>query len=400
MLGDICFYGLIIFIIILILIYCYIKLNHHFWSLQPVYHFYDYHYSFLSNRIIHEELPEINRYCEFNKIEYYDINKLSALKRKDFCKLIRGHFLHNRDNKYVPSQSNIFPYFKGHHSLCHISLYYEDEILNDTKDHSFITNKRLIGAMTNRPLHITFKNEGSFYCNYIDYLCVDKEYRKKGIAPQLIQTHEYNMRHSNKQIKVSLFKREGEITGIIPLCIYKTYIYDMIRWRKPDDFYPGEANIIEGNRKTMHYFLDFMKDHMKKFSVVIVPDVYNISELLRTENLYMYMLLENDEVTSIYIFQKSCTQIVKGSEGLICLGSINKASSKDMFIHGFKIALWKIVEKYKKYRHIVIEDMSDNNMLINNLNMRSRILNTVPCAYFLYNYIKQPVKSNEVFLIA
>lgn len=384
----------------MIVIYCYIKLKHHFWSLQPVYHFYDYHYYFMPNRIIDDELPSLNRYCELNKINFGDIKTMTTLEKKDFCKLIRTQYLQNKENKFMPTDNNIFPYFTGHNSSCHFSLYHEDEILNDIKNNTLITSPRLIGAMTDRPLSITFKNQLSFYCNYIDYLCVDNNYRKKGIAPELIYTHYYNVRRANKQIKVCLFKREGEITGIVPLCIYKTHIYDMINWIKPNDFLPSDASIIEGNRKTMHYFLDFMKDNLKNFSVVISPAVGNIIELIKTGNMYMYMLLEKEAITCVYLFQKSCTQIKEGSEGLICLGSINNASSEEVFIHGFKIALWKVVEKYKKYRHLIMENISNNDVLINNLNLRSKCVSEIPCAYFLYNYIKNSVKSNDVFLIA
>ena len=56
---------------------------------------------------------------------------------------------------------------------------------------------------------------------------VDKYHRNKNIAPQIIQTHEYNQSHSNKKICVSLFKREEELTGIIPLTCYDTYCYNI-----------------------------------------------------------------------------------------------------------------------------------------------------------------------------
>ena len=54
----------------------------------------------------------------------------------------------------------------------------------------------------------------------------------------MIQTHEYNQSHKNKNICVSLFKREEELTGIIPLTIYKTYCFplknDLIHYNELD----------------------------------------------------------------------------------------------------------------------------------------------------------------------
>jgi ribosomal protein S18 acetylase RimI-like enzyme len=74
---------------------------------------------------------------------------------------------------------------------------------------SLIEDKKIIGIMTSRPIHIAINNndkDAKFDAYYVDYLCVDKMFRKKGIAPQIIQTHEYNQRHLNKNIVVSLFR--------------------------------------------------------------------------------------------------------------------------------------------------------------------------------------------------
>ena len=49
--------------------------------------------------------------------------------------------------------------------------------------------------------------ESKFKAYYVDYLCVDILYRKKNIAPQLIQTHHYNQRHL---IKILLFLSSRE----------------------------------------------------------------------------------------------------------------------------------------------------------------------------------------------
>ena len=54
--------------------------------------------------------------------------------------------------------------------------------------------------ITSRPLEV-YINSTCFWTYYVDYLCVHKQHRKKTIAPQLIQTHEYFQRHLNKNIQ-------------------------------------------------------------------------------------------------------------------------------------------------------------------------------------------------------
>ena len=83
----------------------------------------------------------------------------------------------------------------------------------DLKKGNMITDRKIISAITSRPLNVLINNDKNnkntnFRVYYVDYLCVDKLYRKKGIAPQIIQTHNYNQRYLNKNIVVSLFNRE------------------------------------------------------------------------------------------------------------------------------------------------------------------------------------------------
>ena len=55
-------------ILLIILFFCFIRLKYKFWSMQPVFHFYDIYYWFISVGIIRNELPEKNRYTNFKNI--------------------------------------------------------------------------------------------------------------------------------------------------------------------------------------------------------------------------------------------------------------------------------------------------------------------------------------------
>jgi hypothetical protein len=136
--------------------------------------------------------------------------------------------------------------------------------LLDSKTNTTISNDKLIAVITGRPLHITFFNtnksnkiKGELDVYYIDYLCVDKLHRKKNIAPQLIQTHEYNQSHLNRNICVSLFKREEELTGIIPLTVYKTYCFNMRNWFKPQDL-SAKIQLLNGDKQNIYYLYNFI----------------------------------------------------------------------------------------------------------------------------------------------
>jgi hypothetical protein len=229
--------------------------------------------------------------------------------------------------------------------------------------------EKIIAVITSRPLHVKINvNKNTvFDVYYVDYLCVDKTRRKKNIAPQVIQTHHYNQRLINKNILVSLFKREGDLTGIVPICVYNTYCFDMNRWAKPPPLLPY-VSLIEVGKTNIHHLFDFFRDNNEKFDICILTETANMMSLINSKTIYIYMIIEQGEVICAYFFRKSCVFIEKDLEVLSCFASINHMESDKVFIQGFKISFWKIsAENY--FGFAVIEEISHNNIIIGNLNI-------------------------------
>ena len=393
-------------IAIIILIATYIKMKFRFWTLQPVFHIYDFHYYLFPPGIINPELPEKNKYCNFKEIETVKYDSLSELKINQFVRFICSNYLQNEENCYSPKKNNIMPYFEGHNDVSFFSFYYEDELLMNLKKGTTIQDKRVIGIMTTRPLNVII-NKGSSQIKldvyYVDHLCVDRMYRKKGIAPQVIQTHHYHQRHNNNKIKVSLFKREDNLTGIVPLCVYNTYGFEMYGWTKPIDLMPNIASLTECGNTNIHHLFDFMIENISgKFDIFIQPEISNILELIKTKNVFIYMMICDGEVKSAYFYRKSCTFIRNGCEAISCFATINgfskKEKTKGLFVQGFKISLWKVANE-NNFKFLIIEDISDNNIIIDNLQLKTKPTMISPTAYFFYNYAYHTISSNKVLIM-
>ena len=386
-------------ILIIVLIYVYIRLKFGFWALQPVFHVYDICYMLKSPGIINECLPEKNKYTNFKNIETFLFSDLTSLQVQRFVNLVRLNYLQNKDNIFSPQSENIVPYLRGHNDKTFATFYNEDFHMIDLKKGTTVTDRKVIGVMTSRPVYIFINNgikEAKFRAYYVDYLCVDKLYRKKGLAQQIIQTHEYNQRHLNKNIVVSLFKREDELTGIVPLCVYSTYGFPVTNWSKPSEL-SAEYKLLEINPQNFHFLFSFMKENNKKFDIVINTEVTNIIELIKTKNIFIYTVLVDDDIVCAYFFRKSCVQIENGIEVLSCFASISN-TNVDIFIQGFKISFWKIAaENY--FGFSAIEDISDNYIIINNIKQKTKPLIRSPTAYFFYNFAYSTFKSNKVLII-
>jgi hypothetical protein len=379
--------------------YLYIKWNYGFWMNQPVYHAYNINYMFYPPGIINHSLPKKNKYTNFKNIETFIYSELSPLKLSKFVNLIKYNYLQNKHNIFSPQLENIKPYFQCHNAKSFISFYNQDNVILDSKSNNIITDSKIIGVMTTRPVHIVINNgdkDANFDAYYVDYLCIDKSFRKKGIAPQIIQTHHYNQRYLNKNIVVSLFKRETNLTGIVPLCVYSTYGFSVNKWSKPLNL-DAMYKLLEINEQNFHFLSDFIKLKTNNFDIIINSEFSNIIELIKTKNIFIYVIIVDNKIVCAYFYRKTCTHYDKNMEVLSCFASINDYEDI-IFIRGFKISFWKIAsENY--FGFAAIENISHNNIIINNLLLKNNPLIISPTAYFFYNFAYNTFKSQNVLII-
>ena len=105
----------------------------------------------------------------------------------------------------------------------------------------------------------------------------------------------------------------------------------------------------------------------------------------------------DDHIISAYFFRKTCVQVEKNMEVLSCFASISKTND-DIFIQGFKISFWKISAE-NNFGFSAIEDISDNDIIINNIKQKTKPIIVSPTAYFFYNFAYPTFKSNKVLII-
>ena len=111
-------------VLIICVIYAFIKYKYGFWIYQPVYHAYDLTYYVCSNQIIDNELPIKNKYVNLN-IKTKILEDITEVDWSMFILFIQKYFLKNKDNVYNPKLDNVLPYFKNS-SKSMVSFYYED----------------------------------------------------------------------------------------------------------------------------------------------------------------------------------------------------------------------------------------------------------------------------------
>lgn len=375
---------LYIFAIIILIILCYwivFKIKNPFWSLQPVLHNHMLYKKLKKPCVISPtfEITKLLNYENIKTIKWTDLNKL---EKNNFQKHISNYFLRKKNIHYNPSlETHINPYFEKDNNS-YLSFYTKNDIL--------------LGTICNRTLRIHLDNE-TFLMSYIDFLCVHYDYRKKMVAPELIQTHEFFQRtKSNKKCLVSFFKKEGKLTNIIPLVKYYTYCFSLRNINYKIPILPTGIQIAKINNNTLDLLHHFLNSVRKKFSCFVIYPLETLNNLILNESILIYTLVQNNEILGAYFFRKTGTYTNSTNQNLECFCSINNCINENVFIDGFFLALEK---ERKNYTSLYFESLSHNNSI---LEVLSKIINTTfvsPCAYYIYNFSQWTLKSEDCVIL-
>lgn len=398
-------YTILITTILLVLSWIVIKIRYKFWASQPVFHIYDLKYYISPPGIISTSIPEKTKFFHPD-IQFNEINNTSNLST--FCIFIRRHYMRNGANRYVPQESHIIPYFGGHSHKCYISVLNSTESLVATNTQKIILRPTVIACMTSRPMICNLENpqgtRDTFACNYVDYLCIDDKKRGEGLAAKVIYTHEYNVQRCKGMPPISVFKREGTSKGIVPICAYQMEGFDMCAWRPMPPLPANTGKVVQCTPSTLYIASEFIRTRAKTdFQLYLGVGDGNISELIRTGNIYLYIYInERGTIASIYFFRHTCTWLSEQEEILSCIASIRGDTEQKLFIHAFKSAVTDLVRSQKKqhrYTMLLMENIANNDILIESLKERTASSLQEPAAYFFYNFAYRSFHANKCLII-
>ena len=101
----------------------FVKIKFHFWSAQPVFHIYDIHHWFASDRIVEAALPTIDKYVNLMDIKTRAIEEMSEEDVSDFCGFLKDNYLRSKGPDYLPEERHVMEYFKGANHDSFVSVF-------------------------------------------------------------------------------------------------------------------------------------------------------------------------------------------------------------------------------------------------------------------------------------
>jgi hypothetical protein len=418
---------LIVFYLFLVLFF---KCKMPFWSKQPVFHWYNLMY-WLGGPpgLMIKDLPVINKYVDLFNIKTFSLTDYESEGNKEaietICEFIKKNYIYttNQGVLYTPNKSHILDYLINSNHPGYFTLYQEPKMLLQTE--TSVTDTDIIAVISARPLYVRlnkkslFKKEKIMFTTYyVDNLCVQPAYRKKGIASTMIQTHYYNLRQKNKQINTCLFKREGDLNAIVPLTAFKTYCLNMAQLLNTISIntisivLPIQYSLIEIGVNQLHLCIDFIKSQMANFSCVILPDVTSLAHLIKTENLKIYCLLAGANamgangianglgIVACYIF-RLMDLTYDNEKACECIATINTIPTA-VFQQGFLQAS-KLLKEKQQITLILLEETAHASQILSvlasHIALASHIKFTSPTAFFFYNYACYSIKSQKCLIV-
>lgn len=390
-------YVILIFTVLYLILKAFIKIKFHFWSIQPVFHIYDIQHWLRPNRVICNQLPEINKFVNIVDIKTKNLDEMSKQEITSFCTFIRENYLRNKDAEYAPEESHIMECMKGVNHPSYISIHYRPAFpIDSTTNPEINLNTDIYSVISARIVHITLKNVSSFPLYYIDNLCVNPAMRKKGIAPKAIQTLHYHLRRKNEHVRTFLFKREGEMTAIVPLTTFTTYGYHANHIQRVE-LPHASMKLVEVTSKNLSLFVDHLQRKREIYDCIIVPEVANIYNMVNSGVITMYGILQNGKLCAVYVFRDAATYY-DGERAVELVCSISTCHFDEIFYDGFTQALALCCQEWKATK-VIIDGVGDNQKIINNLfHQTSAHFLSSPSAYFLYNYASYTYPPDKCFL--
>ena len=348
-----------------IVFYAYYKLKHPFWSRQPVFHFHDLHYWIYAVG----QIEKNNKKTDHPR--YYDpIMKLLCIKDVNsdtitrFVEFIQNHYAKEEGVHYSPTQENILSYLDPNSVIC-----YKER------------KNEMIGCITSRSLNCFIQqSKERFSLGYVDYLCVHKQHRGKGLAPTLIYTIYDHLKKNREQ--VCLFKKEGVLAPYVPITTYYTYCFDL------EDYVPENTLLTQKINHSILYDISALLQ--TKFKLVIVPPAI---QFMNMKNIHVLGIVDNAEVDCLFFFRETFT-VLDGKPAIELFASINNNIDKSQFVMAFFGCLSHFKEKM-----ILIENTADNEEIIKHLNKKVAVLFKSKTGYYFYNYVMKPLFSKDVLMI-
>ena len=253
---------------------------HNFWSTQPVsfFHTLKLKDGIISNKKPPKEITNNN----------YLLEKFSSddNRMEEITNLLNSNY----------SNSNNCTY---HYDKDYINWMLEDK--NEERINLCLSEKsKIIGCITSRPITIFLKGS-RLKCLYVDNLCIDQNYRKKGLAPILI-SHMSNYGY-DLGYNLFIYQKEGHQLPYRSITLSENTIYKLKK------FNLGDYQLETLNDKNLKQVHDFYNTYLKNKDNYIEYSFTEFSNYFNNKWTTTYIEFINGQIVNLVVIYNNSYQI-------------------------------------------------------------------------------------------
>jgi hypothetical protein len=374
----------VVFVVLSLAYFVYIKIRYPFWNTQPVRHTYSW---LPKEGVMNQVLPKTKFYDNAGRISTREWSSVTDKEIDEMCRLLQSHWIPS-DRIFCGIQ---VPDLAA--SGASIMTTFREKVYSTGQGVEAET--RLLGFVLSRPAKLWVRSDKTVVDIYSDkvtsvtdilaqdYLAVLRD-RPVDDTRRLFDTHEYNARLLKPEYKVSVFRKEVDLLeGVVPLVEYTCYTFYLrnlkVR-RLPRDF--SVVRVQTQNTDLLH---DFLRAGQQMFDVAITLEIGVLLNLLKTNQMYMYALKRGDQVFALYWFKNAHVKSDLG-DTLHFVASFRNTENADLFRLGFSHSLREVLREYREYRMMMMDFIGHNGSVVELWTRTHDIIVETRCAYYLYNW--------------
>lgn len=413
------------FFLCTLFVFAYIRIRYPFWSVQPIFHTYDFWRYFCRTPRVIRKYPMTTKYTDPVHTTTTLFLDISGNHVQEIVNLMQCHtfsseqiiFLINQET-FCASMQDSETYLTTYHT-------HDFELVSTDSSHpkgvQMIQCPRLIGSVTSRPIEIYFtlgkvtiasdvvKEKGYI----LEHLCVHRDQMSKNLGHSLIQNHLYHQMFRTPDISWTLFKKEdGECDGVVPLVSYTMYTFCLYAVKSPNlDHGFVCMRIYNQNVEILSDFLFSLSrsSHHDEYGFTATSTLDTIQRLIQQNIYFVYALKYKKGLFAIYFFKDTQIQYEEiDGEGrtLECMAAFtNYPSSSEwdgVFFAGFLSAMYDIQTSTKSMFHALrIHNLGHCDKILDHWMWKYKPLFHVPCSYYLYNGVfpNMPLRAKHCLIL-
>ena len=390
-----------------IITFMYIKLKSRFWSNMPMFFKTRPYYWITCPKLLHQKdnLPIIDKFL--NK---YDVNcstfypfEMSDNEKFILLQFIKNNYIHNKSfTMDISLHKNINLFFSQYYSTesaCFIGKFQRNQFPRNKYEINSLY-KKIYGMILAKPLTVKTQKKvlRTNYFSFLSKLRSQKIVNGRNITTDLM----YNTGKevlSDMKIPSGIFKSYKQIHNVYPFVTYYEYLFNVENiTNKPYDKFFKLTKINDSNFNILRQLIE--DNYNDKFENGILCDTLNLYEMVKNNNIHIFITSFNKTISSVYIY-KDFGILYKNKKVLDLIGSvflIDDDLQRQLFTNNLCNSI-DYLKKNTKIGYVNIHNCGHNNMVLQYMHSKFREETKFKTYWYLINYILKPIETNKTIII-